>query len=253
MSNKKQRILLYDLETSPILAYVWGVWQQDVGQAMIEHDWHLLSWSAKWLGEKKVFYMDQRDAPNVDDDKKLLLELKKLLNEADVVITHNGKKFDQKKMNARMALNNIQPPSPYKHIDTLQLARKHFAFTSNRLEHLAEKLCTKYKKSKHKKFEGFTLWRECLKDNPLAWKEMEKYNKMDVLALEELYNVLAPWGTGVNLEVYKGKGAPDSCDACGGAAFVKHGRTIRNDGTFQRYRCKDCGAEYVDTTNLRGK
>lgn len=109
-----------------------------------------------------------------------------MLDEAEIVITQNGKKFDQKKLNARFILNGFQPPSSYKHIDTLCIARKHFGFTSNKLSQLTDKLCKKYKKLSHNNFPGFELWQECIKGNIEAWNEMEKYNRQDVLSLEEL-------------------------------------------------------------------
>ena len=96
----------------------------------------------------------------------------------------------------------MQPPSNFKQIDTLKLARKHFALTSNKLAYMTDKLCTKYKKLTHHKFEGFELWKECLDGNLKAWKEMEKYNKHDVLALEELYTKLIPWDSSVNFTLY---------------------------------------------------
>lgn len=96
-----------------------------------------------------------------------------MLDEADIVITQNGRKFDQKKLNARFILNGFKPPSSYKHIDTLVIARKHFGFTSNKLKYMTDKLCTKYKKLDHSKFPGMELWRECLKGNSEAWTEME--------------------------------------------------------------------------------
>lgn len=249
--TKGPRILLFDVETSPIIAYVWSLWDQNVALNQIKSDWHILSWSAKWLGDKpnKTMYMDQRNAKNIEDDSKIMKELWKLLDEADCVITQNGKKFDVKKVNTRFILHGMSPPSSYKHIDTLQLAKRHFGFSSNRLEYLTDKLCTKYKKGKHKQFSGFELWKACLNGNIKAWKEMEEYNKLDVLSLEELYNKMEPWGTNVNTKIYKGHGAPEECGACGGGDLKKHGFSFpASGGKIQRYKCKDCGAEYTDLT-----
>ena len=204
LKNKKPKILIYDIETAPILGYVWGLWENNVALNQIESDWHILSWSAKWLGDppNKVMYMDQRNCKNIEDDKKILKKIWDLLNEADVVITQNGRSFDQKKLNARFVMNGFQPPSSYKHIDTKLIAQKHFGFTSTKLEYMTDKLCVKYKKLKHTKFPGFEMWKECLSGNIEAWKEMEKYNKHDVLALEELYTKMAPWDNTVNFSVY---------------------------------------------------
>ena len=68
------RVLLFDIETAPILAHVWGLWDNNVALNQIIADWHVLSWSAKWLGDppSKVMYADQRNAKNIEDDKQLL-------------------------------------------------------------------------------------------------------------------------------------------------------------------------------------
>ena len=136
--KNKPKILIYDIETAPILGYVWGLWQNNVGLNQIESDWYALSWSAKWLGspEDEVMYMDQRHAKNIEDDSKMLKDIWKLLDEADIVITQNGKKFDQKKLNARFIMHGMKPPNSYRHIDTLQIAKRVFGFTSNKLEYM---------------------------------------------------------------------------------------------------------------------
>ena len=120
----RPKVLVFDVETAPIMSYVWRLWDQNVGLNQIEQDWHIMSWAAKWLDDPadKIMYMDQRKAKNIEDDSKILRGIWKLLDEADIVITQNGKKFDQKKLNARFVLNGFQPPSSYKHIDTKQLA-----------------------------------------------------------------------------------------------------------------------------------
>lgn len=247
------KVLLFDIETAPILGYVWSLWRNDVGLNQIESDWHILSWAAKWLGapEDEIMYMDQRNAKNVEDDKKILKGLWKLLNEADIVITQNGKAFDQKKVNARFIIHGFQPPSTFKHIDTKLIAQKHFAFTSNRLEYMTDKLCTKYKKLKHAKFAGFDLWKQCLAGNLEAWQEMEVYNKHDVLSLEELYTKLTPWDDSVNFSLYTD--AEEHVCRCGSKELAKAGWHYTSTGKFQRYRCKKCGAETRDRTNQFSK
>lgn len=245
------KILVFDIETAPIIAHVWSIWEQNVGLNQIDSDWHVLSWAAKWFGNREVMYMDQSTAKNIEDDAKLLKGIWKLLDEADIVITQNGRSFDQKKLNARFILNGFQPPSHYKHIDTKQIASKHFAFTSNRLEYMTDKLCTKYRKLKHKKFPGHELWKECLAGNKLAWAEMKRYNKVDVLALEELYTKLIPWENTINFNLYS-----DSLETicrCGSTEFQKRGFLYNSAGKYQCYRCKDCGAETRGKVNLLSK
>lgn len=247
------KVLIFDIETAPILAHVWGLWDNNVALNQIVSDWHVLSWSAKWLGDdpSKVMYQDQRGAKNIEDDKSLLQGIWDLLNEADVVITQNGKSFDQKKLNARFIMNGFQPPGSYKHIDTKVIASKHFGFTSNKLEYMTDKLNVTYKKLKHNKFPGHEMWTQCLKGNLEAWKEMEVYNKHDVLALEELYNKLIPWDNSINFNLYHDQ--TDHVCKCGSTDFSKNGFYYTSSGKFQKHKCKKCGAEHRDKENLFSK
>ena len=239
----KPKVLLLDIETAPILGYVWGLWENNLGLNQIKSDWHILAWAAKWLGDhpKKMIYRDQRKAKDIQDDSKILKEIWQLMNEADVIVTQNGKAFDEKKLNTRFILNGFKPPSSYKHIDTKKIASRKFAFTSNKLEYMTDKLCKQYKKSKHSKFSGFELWSECLKGNLKAWKEMEHYNKYDVLSLEELYLKLQPWDNSLNPNLYN-DALVVGC-ACGSKNLMKQGFRYTSVGKYQRYICKDCGAE----------
>lgn len=249
--NNGPKVLIIDIETAPIKAAVWALFDQNIGLNMIESDWHILAVSCKWLGEapNKAFYMDQRNAKNVEDDRKILEAVWKLMDEADIVIGQNSKRFDVKKLNARFILNGMQPPSSFKQIDTLVVAKKHFAFTSNKLEYLSDKLCKKFKKKVKRKFSGYDLWRECLDGNMAAWKEMELYNRLDVLATEEVYNKLIPWDNGINFNLYTNDNSQNTCK-CGSTDFMKKGFFFSPSGKFQRYRCKDCGNETRSKENL---
>lgn len=247
----KPKILIWDIETSPIEAYVWGLWDNNVALNQIKKDWNIISWSAKWHGEKKVLHMDLRHQKNKSDDKKIVTELRKLIESADVVVTQNGKSFDIKKLNARCILNGLKPIKRVTHLDVCRIAKKTFGFTSHKLEYMTNKLCTKYKKLKVKKFQGQDLWTECLKGNQLAWKEMHKYNDYDVLSLEELYNIIIPWDNSINFNVYNDE--PNNKCKCGNNKFVKNGFCYSSIGRYQRYACSKCGAESRDRKNLLSK
>ena len=247
---KKPKILLLDIETAPMLSYHWGLWDQNINLNQVQQDWFILAWAAKWLHDpaSKTMYKDQRKAKNLSDDKDLLKGIWNLLNESDIVITQNGKIFDIKKLNARFILNGFKPPSSYKHIDTKQIASRKFGFTSKKLEYMTEKLNKKYKKQSHKKFPGFDLWIQCMAGNQDAWKEMEKYNKYDVLSLEELYLKLQPWDNSINPNLYTD--TETSVCSCGSKNFIKNGFCYTSIGKYQRYSCSDCGAEVRSRANL---
>lgn len=242
------KVLLLDVETAPMYAMIWSLRHNDyIPPSRITKDWFVLSWAAKWLDEDVMFYMDQRDEPHLDNDRKILDGIWKLLDEADLIVTQNGKKFDEKKLNARFVIHGMHPPSSYKHQDTKQIASKNFAFSSNSLEYLSGILNTTYKKLKHKKFPGDDLWKECLNRNPEAWEEMELYNKHDVLALEELYKRLRPWDSTINPNLYH-DGLNTIC-VCGSTSHRKNGYHLTNAGRFDRYQCKECGFQWREKQN----
>lgn len=254
--RKKQgpRVLFLDIETKPLLAYVWSIWQQNVGLNMIESDWSILSFAAKWKGdpESKIIYKDLSRTKDIDDDRPLLTALWQLLDEADIVVAQNGISFDKKKIYARFIIQGFQPPSPFKFIDTKVIAKAAFGFTSNRLEYLSDKLNKRYKKLKHEKFSGFDLWKECLAGNKEAWASMREYNCYDVLALEELYDRLVPWADNApNFSLYTDD--PGHVCQCGSKELQKRGYHYMASGKYQRYQCKKCGAWTRDRVNLFDK
>lgn len=246
-AKKGPRVLIYDIETAPLLGYCWSLWDNNIGLNQIHSDWHVLSWAAKWMGEDDVYYQDQRDVENVEDDKQLLQGIWKLLDECDFVITQNGKKFDQKKLNARFVIHGMKPPSTYRHIDVLQIAKSQFGFTSNKLQYMTETLCKKYKKSGHAKFSGFELWSECLRGNVEAWTEMENYNILDILSLEELYLIISPWDAKLpNFDVYDDEPSDNE-------EWVKEGFVYSNLGKYDRYRNTVTGQQRRGNVNLLTK
>ncbi len=253
--NQGPKVLIFDIETSPLEVYSWGIWDQKIGLNQVKEDWSVLSYSAKWLepgpyakDDRNVVYHDTKKMKNIRDDKQLLKGIWKLLDEADVVITQNGKSFDVPKLNARFAIHGMKSPSSFQHWDTKRLSKKHFAFTSHGLEYMTSNLCKKYKKLNHKKFPGQALWTECLAGNKEAWKEMEIYNKHDVLSLEELFHILAPWNPSVNFDVFTDT-LTHVC-SCGHKEFENKGYAYTSAGKFHRYKCKQCGKESRGKQNL---
>lgn len=245
------RILLYDIETAPILANVWRIWETNVGLNQIQRDWSILSWSAKWYSDSQVMYMDLRKQKNIENDKEILKPLWKLLDQADIVVTQNGVSFDDKKVNARFIKHGMQPPSSYKQVDTYRIAKKKFGFTSNKLEYLAKFLNVEHRKLTVRKFDGFELWKECMAGNPAAWREMEKYNTLDVRVLEEVYRRLSPWDSKINYGLYYD--TPTNKCVCGSTTFVRNGYNYTPTGRYQRYKCTSCGAERKGKVNTLDK
>lgn len=246
-TNKGPKILFIDIELKPILAQVWALWDQNVGLNQIQEDWSILSYCAKWKGSDDIIYEDLEGSDDFEDDSKLLDSLWKLLNEADIVVGQNSKRFDVKKINSRLVLNGYPKPSTFRQIDTLLIAKAQFGFTSNKLQYMTDKLCTKYKKLDHGKFAGHLLWSECMKGNPEAWAEMRDYNINDVLSLEELYDILSSWDSTLpNFDVY----VDEILDM---SVWEEDGFHYSNIGKYKRYRNKITGQQKRSRVNLLPK
>lgn len=234
------KILTLDIETSPIQSMHWRLWKENIGLNQIGLEWTVLSFCAKWLGARVVMYEDVSQQTDLRDDSSILTKLWALLDEADFVVAQNGKRFDLKKIRARMVMHGMPPFSPVIVIDTMLIAKEVFGFTSNRLEWLSTHL-SKVKKLKHNKFPGFDLWSECLAGNPAAWAEMRKYNIVDVRATEEVYINMRPWAVGhPNVAAYW----PDDdrrCPKCGSKRMARRGYQYTQTGQYHRYQCSDCG------------
>lgn len=245
--------IILDIETAPKLAYVWRMWKENIGHDQLIDRGFMMSCSVKVLGEPKVYYKESR----TEDDFSLTQWVTDWLDKADYVIAHNGKKFDIPFIKARALVNCIPPPSPFKVIDTLEIAKKEFLFTRNTLKNLAEELSCDLQKFDHAKFAGFSLWKECMAGNEEAWLEMKKYNMLDVEVLEEVYLLLSPWYSNhpnINVD-------DDSevmrCPKCGSSNIQKRGYYTTNTGKYQRYACMACGgwssSRYTQNTITKRK
>ncbi len=230
------KILVLDIETFPALANVWKFWKENVGAKQVVEHSTIASFACKWLHKDAIYYEDTQN----QSEKSLLKSLLLFLDEADIVIAHNAQKFDLPTIQGRALVNGLKPPSPYKIIDTLLVARYEFNFPANSLEYLALILeCAP--KLGHKKFPGFELWSECMKNNPEAWEEMAVYNKQDVYTLEEIYFKMLPFmRRHPNVAVFD---EPEAilCPKCGSAHIQRRGYTTTNVGKYQKFQCNDCG------------
>lgn len=176
--------------------------------------------------------------------------LRVLLDEADIVIAQNGKKFDVRKINARLIIHGFRPPSPYRVIDTMLVARKYFAFTSQKLKYTSEILGVP-PKDEHAEYPGFKLWAAVLQDDPKAWRVMKRYNKQDIISTEWVYLKMRAWiENHPNLGVYSMSTTP-ICPNCGSAHVISNGlRVSKQQGAYRRVNCLSCGAWSREKVNL---
>lgn len=232
------RTLLFDVETAPMLAYLWGLHDEHNSYGQVVHDSFMLCWSARWRGEKRIHTaVLTGDEARAQDDTRIVVELADLVRKAEVVVAHNGKAFDMKILRNRLLLLGQEDVGPVTMLDTLLLARRNFKLASNRLDYLGQQLGVGRKHPTG----GFDLWRRCYQGDEQALGRMLRYNRQDVILLDEVLERMLPWLHGVP-RLFDGDGtdANGGCLWCGGRV-VKDGFYRTGASTFQRVRCTACG------------
>jgi len=238
------RLLTLDIETSPNLAHVWGLFKQNIGLNQLMESGQVISFAAKWHGDKKVlFYSDHHNGHDV-----MVQAAHDLLSEADAVIHYNGTSFDMPHLNREFLLAGMPPPEPYKNIDLLLAVRKKFRFVSNKLDYVTQALGLEGKVH----HEGHTLWVKCMANDPVAWSKMRAYNKMDVVQTEKLFDILRPWIDALPHPALYAETDEPTCQRCAGTNLQKRGFAYTPLGAFQQYQCQGCKSWSRDARRHHG-
>lgn len=242
IKNPQAKVLVFDIETSPMVAFVWRMWDQNISQDQVIDDWYITCWSAKWLFDSKVYSdcITPEEAKSIDSlkDRRVVESLWHMINKADVIIGHNIKNFDIPKMNTRFLLCGLQPPSSYQVIDTKQsVTGGTFGFSSNKMDYIADTLGLgrKYKTD-------FDLWKGCYRGEIEALNYMELYNKRDVVVNEEVYINIRAWiRNHPNIGLYE-ETEGKHCPVCGHTQLSEVGPYVALVHKYMSYRCDNCGA-----------
>jgi hypothetical protein len=237
--QKQPKILLFDIETAPNVVYTWGLFNQDIALNQIASPEFMICWAAKWLFDDRMMNdcISPTDAIK-GNDESITISLWDVINEADIIVAHNGITFDIPWANSRFIHYGMMPPSPYKVVDTYRVCRQQFRFVSNKLAWVSKYL-TKEEKIKT----DFDLWANCMKGDQEALDKMSKYNIRDTALLEDVYVKLRPWiRNHPNLGLYYDSNE-ERCCHCGSINVVATTSIYAtNANIYQTYRCDDCGA-----------
>jgi hypothetical protein len=220
------RQLIFDIETFPMEVAVWRPWE---ARALEVYKYSsICSISAKWLGGKQ-YTMGLPDFK--DGERGLMKWFWDLVNEADILIAHNGKAFDFGRINTQFLKYDFGPPSPTQKYDTKKEAKRIFGFDSNSLKDLAQFLGIGKKMATG----GYELWQGCMAGDPVSWRKMKRYNAHDVKLLEAIYLKMRPWSDSLNLTLWKG-----SCPHCGSSKIQHRGPYRAKTRTYKRTYCHSC-------------
>lgn len=258
---KNRKIIIWDLETLPDLREVAkripsiGAWPGRTFKADVNS---IICFGYKILGEKKSHCINAWDfksnwKKDRNDDSQVVKAAAKILEDADGIITHNGKSFDVKVLNARLGKHGLPGlPKGLKHADTKNIAKNNLSLYSNSLNAVAKHFgCTPKLQISNK----WDLWVDIIYGQNLAQntKLMTKYCKQDVDTLEEVYHKLKQYDTTLpNMALY---GTNDGmvCHNCGSDKLQKNGYLPTKTTIKQRYRCTQCGTSCSGELILSGR
>lgn len=174
---------------------------------------------------------------DVNDDSQVVKDAYEVLKDADVLVTHNGKRFDWKFFQTRLLVHKLPPLPKIIHIDTCSEAKKHLFPLNNRLNTLARILTSVEKKENG----GWPLWVKVSEREIKAQKLMTQYCKQDVVVLEHVFNEMRPLIKGLpNANMFSD--TCDLCPNCGSPKMQKRGESVNKQRRLQRYQCQDCGS-----------
>lgn len=245
MKDPPFKELLFDLETAPALGYFYDYSKEYNIIEILRHSF-MFSVAWKWRGEEPINVKSLPDFPiykrDKHDDRHLVKFLHDLISKANVVIGHNGDRFDIKYANSRFLFHRLSPPPPYKTRDTLKISRKIQNVPSHRLDSLSRLYEIGHKIPNT----GKDLWLRCYNGDLSAWKDMKEYNKHDVYLLDKLMDIFDPWDkTAPNRSFITRKDF--ACPRCGSTHVIKQGYKYVSKGYKQRYQCVSCGGYIYDT------
>ena len=242
-SSNLPKILLFDIETAPLIAEMWSPW----GDAIrVLRDSNIICWSAKWLLDDKMYNASLKKKEIIKgDDERITRSLWQLFDEADILIAHNLNKFDKKVAQTRFFKYDLKMPSHYQKIDTLVTLKKEFKITYNRLDYVARNFLGYKGKLQTEKY----LWHSVtgdivndIKPDMDAMQRMQDYCDQDVRVLEDVYMRLRPYITNhPNLALWIGSDER-ICKACGNNHFTQINDYTTLVNVYEAFRCNNCGS-----------
>lgn len=233
----KPNIWVIDIESTPNLAWVWGMWDQNINLDGLLESQHVMCFAAKRHGDssrKTEFWSEFEHGADA-----MFARAYEILDEADIVVGYNSRRFDIPHLNREFLLRGYDPYAPIKHVDLLTVVRQQFKFASTKLDYVAQELGVGGKL----KHGGFDTWLKCIAGDPDAWKLMEKYNRRDVVITDKVYSKLLGWIT-THPDISAYDGLEGGCKNCGSEHLQRRGPVPGKKAKtreYWRFQCVDCG------------
>lgn len=149
-------------------------------------------------GKLKVYRADELNKDwktRRSNDLEIVKQICDELSKYDILIAHNGQKFDIPFLRSRMSYWNLGQFPNKKVIDPYQIARNKYRLSSNSLAALSEFFQTKVKKSS---VPGHIWVKAALDGDKKAMDYIVDHCKRDVLALAELIDIVKAYSSVFN-------------------------------------------------------
>lgn len=222
-------------------------WKHTLGYRI--HPDHVLEWPrticAAWrfYGDKRTHFASEWD----DGRDGMLRQAWDAYDRADVVYGHNVDRFDTKNLNAEWLTLGLNPPTPFKILDTLKEARKTFGFESNTLASLTQRLGVDTKTDKY----SIAMARGAVAGDKALQRQIKAYNVGDIDASEAFVDKLRGWIPSHPHDLIGTIDDRPTCNQCWGDNLVRSGIKLAQQITYALYRCQDCGANVQGTRHSR--
>lgn len=226
------RILTLDIETSPAVVYTFNLAADYINPNNIIEPTRVLCFAAKWYDSPGTIYFGE----DKHTREEMVQGAWQLLDEADMVVTYNGVRFDIPHLQREMVTAGYRPPSSWTDVDLLPVVKRRFRFMSNRLGHITEQLGLDTKADAG----GFDTWRKVLAGDREAWRRFAYYCRTDVQVTEQLFTYLRPWLKLPHAGLFTADMA--GCFACGCDRLAPDGIARSKVHAWLRLICQDCGA-----------
>lgn len=241
--SKAPKIILYDIETLPMVTATFSLYPESIGHDNILSDWSIINICWKELLKPTIYTSSILDdkatfEKDVNNDYVVVKKIREVFEDADIIVGHNVKKYDTKRVNTRLIYWGLEPlPSGLQQVDTLQEIKKVASFSSNRLDYLGKVLLGEGKLETSK-----GLWLRILKGDAEAVEEMANYCKTDVQLLEDLYLKILPYmKSHPHMGALHGDDKNHTCQKCGSDQLTKKMTRYTATGVKkQQAQCKVC-------------
>lgn len=259
-NKSKPKIVFFDFETLPDPRQVYrrlpsfGDWPGRGYKAELST---IMCFGHKIQGEKKAKCFNAWDFEGWEtcrqNDYDLVKKTYDTLVDADQIVTHNGKSFDLKVLETRLAFYDLPPLPKIHHVDTKLVLKAKLSLYSNSLADAAKF----FKLSDKMGIPGkWGLWeRIAFKEETAAdLRLMTEYCKQDVVVLEQLHDKLqSRIGSSAINRTHWAPVGTKVCPSCGSDKIHGHGERRNTTAVYKRYFCNGCGSTFrTDKQDKRG-